>query len=77
MVFEMNGSYVEIQVNMDTMLKIKNGEGHAIYEEIRAIQGKASAEKRPMTKSETNQVSKLSDRSMQLYSSAWDAMTKS
>ena len=77
MVFEVKGSYVEVQVNMKSMLEVKHGEGHAVYEEVRTIIGKASGEKRPMTKTEVNQVAKLNARSKQLYSAAWDSMMKS
>ena len=77
MVFEVKGSYVEVQVNMKLMLEVKHGEGHAVYEEVRTIIGKASGEKRPMTKTEVNQVAKLNARSKQLYSAAWESMIKS
>ena len=77
MVFEVKGSYVEVQVNMKSMLEVKHGEGHAVYEEVRTIIGKATGEKRPMTKTEVNQVAKLNARSKQLYSAAWDSMMKS
>ena len=77
MVFEVKGSYVEVQVNMKSMLEVKHGEGHAVYEEVRTIIGKASGEKRPMTKTEVNQVAKLNARSKQLYSAAWESMIKS
>ena len=77
MVFQVKGSYVEVQLNMKPMLEVKYGEGHAVYEEVRTIVGKAAGEKRPMTKTEVNQVAKLNARSKQLYSAAWDSMMKS
>ena len=77
MVFQVNGSFVEVQVNMKEMLDVKHGEGHALYEEIRTIESKAKIEKRPMTKAEVNQIEKLSTRSFQLYESAWESMIKS
>ena len=77
MVFEVKGSFVEVQINMKEMLDVKHGEGHALYEEIRTIESKAKTEKRPMTKAESNQIEKLSARSRQLYASAWESMINS
>ena len=75
MVFKMDGSYIEVQVNMKPMLDVKYGEGHKIYEEVREMEGKAKKEKRPLTKDEVNRITKLNARSKQLYSAAWEEMT--
>lgn len=75
MVFKMNGSYIEVQVNMKPMLNVKYGEGHKIYEEVREMEGKAKKEKRSLTKNEVNRITKLNARSKQLYSAAWEEMT--
>lgn len=75
MVFKMDGSYIEVQVNMKPMLDVKYGEGHKIYEEVREMEGKAKKEKRSLTKDEVNRITKLNARSKQLYSAAWEEMT--
>ena len=77
MVFVVNGSYAEIQVNMEPMLKVKDGKGHELYDQTRTIIGNAEKEERPLTKDEALKVSKLNARSKTLYDAAWEEMIKS
>lgn len=75
MVFEVKGSYMEVQVNMKPMLTVKYGKGHELYEQIRNIEGTALKEKRSLTKAEFNKVTKLNAESKKLYDAAYSEMS--
>jgi len=77
MVFEVKGSYMEVQVNMKPMLDVKYGKGHDIYEKIQKIERKAKKEKRDVSESEEVELSQLKSTSLKLYSDAWESMNKS
>jgi hypothetical protein len=66
-----NGHVVELQVHLEGIMSIKNGEGHALYEQARAIDARAKAEKRPLTTAEWQRVQKLNGQMKQLYDDAF------
>lgn len=67
------GHVAEIQLHTEEILKIKNGRGHALYEESRVIREKAESEKRDLTPDETKQLDKLVREQRKLYNSAYQA----
>jgi hypothetical protein len=59
-----------MQFHLDEVMRVKNGPGHALYEEIRSIKAKALREKRPRTIAEQNQIHAAREKSRQLYDEA-------
>jgi hypothetical protein len=66
-----NGHVVELQVHLEGIMSIKNGQGHALYEQARAIDARAKAEKRPLTTAEWQRVQDLNAQMKQLYDDAF------
>ncbi len=66
-----NGHVVEMQLHLASILNVKNGEGHKLYELERKIQAKAAAEKRSLNPEETIEVAKLQTRAKELYDEAF------
>jgi type VI secretion system secreted protein VgrG len=69
------GHVCEIQLHSNQILEVKSGEGHAIYEEMRTIEGGAKKDKRPLTAKEKGRVEELSTRSEEVYGNAYKNFT--
>lgn len=65
-----NGHVVEIQLHLDSIIKVKNGKGHSLYEQQRAIEASAKAERRGLTANEKDEIRQLSDEMESLYDEA-------
>lgn len=67
-----NGHVVEMQLHLEGVLRIKEGEGHAIYEQVRSITAKAKIEKRAQTAAELAEIEALNARMKKLYDDAFE-----
>lgn len=67
-----NGHIVEVQLHLKAILDVKNGPGHPLYEEIRAIDARAKMENRPLTASEKEQRQALVTEMTALYDEAYE-----
>jgi Bacterial toxin 3 len=67
-----NGHVVELQLHLQGIMTIKNGEGHALYEQVRTIDARVHAEKRAHTTSERQQITELNARMKKLYDDAFE-----
>jgi hypothetical protein len=67
-----NGHVVELQLHLAGIIKIKNGQGHALYEEIRSIEARAKVAGRHTTPGEQAQVKELTAKMKQLYDDAFE-----
>jgi len=65
------GMVCELQVNVKSMIKAKQGPGHKMYEEARGIEAKAKLEGRNMTPAEQKQMQDLNGKMTKLYADAW------
>jgi hypothetical protein len=66
-----NGHVVEMQLHLEGIMSIKNGEGHAIYEQARAIEAELTSAKRPPTADEVARITALNARMKNLYDDAF------
>ncbi|RMG43363.1 MAG: hypothetical protein D6719_03940 [Candidatus Dadabacteria bacterium] len=64
------GHVAELQLHLNSILEVKNGEGHRLYEDMRAIFTKANDEGRTLTEEEEKRVKKLSIKMRGLYDNA-------
>jgi hypothetical protein len=72
-----NGHVVEMQLHVEQILAVKNGEGHKLYEETRSIEANATRENRPLSEQEKNQVDAANGKAKSLYDSAFtDSVTE-
>ncbi|MCS6911720.1 MAG: hypothetical protein NZ890_00590, partial [Myxococcota bacterium] len=71
-----NGHIVEVQLHLKSILEVKNGEGHHLYEQIRSIEAKAKTEQRALTPEEAQTVAQLKERMQRLYDEAFASSTK-
>lgn len=62
----------EIQFHLRQIIHIKNTVGHALYEDVRTIEGKAKAENRELTPEEIEQVADLKARMTAVYNEAFE-----
>jgi hypothetical protein len=67
-----NGHLVEMQLHLKAILDVKNGPGHKLYEQIRAIEARAKVEHRDLTPAESRQIADLKDESQELYDNAYE-----
>jgi hypothetical protein len=68
-----NGHIVEVQLHLKAILDVKNGPGHPLYEEIRAIDARAKLENRPRTATEDARREELVKEMSALYDQAYEA----
>lgn len=61
----------EIQLHLDAISTVKNGDEHAIYEEIQKIERNAADQSRELSEFEVAQINKLRTTSKTLYHNAW------
>ncbi|WIH21426.1 phosphoribosylglycinamide formyltransferase [Photobacterium damselae] len=61
----------EVQLHLDEIATIKNGEEHKIYEQIQKIERTAQTEARPFNDIEQTKIKKLRSISQQMYQDAW------
>jgi len=67
-----NGHIVEIQLHLKAILAVKNGPGHALYEQIRTIDALAKAEGRKPTPTEMAKRARLVAEMTALYDQAFE-----
>lgn len=68
-----NGHIVEIQLHLDAIMTIKNGRGHALYEQQRAIEAKSKAAGRKPTPAEDAEIETLGREMKKLYDQAFQS----
>ena len=66
-----NGHIVEVQLHLRAILEVKNGPGHALYEQVRSIDARAQTEGRPLTPDETSRRAQLVEEMTGLYDAAF------
>jgi hypothetical protein len=66
-----NGHIVEVQLHLRSVMEVKNGAGHKLYEESRSIYAKAKMEGRELTPQEQATVTRLEQQQKQLYDDAY------
>jgi hypothetical protein len=66
-----NGHIVEVQLHVRSVMEVKNGAGHKLYEESRSIYAKAKTENRPLTAQEAETAGRLEQQQKQLYDDAY------
>jgi len=75
MVFKVNGSYAEVQINLPQMLKAKD-KCHKYYEIVRKVVEDAESENRDLTKEESMQVDFYNAKQKEIYEAAWQDILK-
>jgi hypothetical protein len=65
-----NGHIAEMQFHLDEIMRVKNGPGHALYEEIRSTRAAAFRENRPHTAAELQKIEAAQEKSRKLYDDA-------
>ena len=70
-----NGHIAEVQLHLRSVLDVKNGPGHKLYEEARSIKALASKEGRDLTAAETKRIAEIADESKKLYGDAFEVGT--
>jgi hypothetical protein len=70
-----NGHIVEVQLHLRSVMEVKNGAGHKLYEESRGIYAKAKMEGRELTPQEQTTVTRLEQQQKQLYDDAYQKAT--
>lgn len=66
-----NGHIVEMQLHLRSILEVKNGIGHQLYEQIRSIEALAKKEGRDLTPLEDNQIRDLKSQMVRVYNEAF------
>lgn len=66
-----NGHVCELQLHLKQILEVKNGPGHALYEEIRAIEAVAKNADKPMDAKQALRIADLTMKSKKLYDTAF------
>jgi hypothetical protein len=66
-----NEHIAEMQLHLNSIIAVKEGKGHDLYEQVRKIQAQAVAENRPLTAAELNQIERLTEESALLYNEAF------
>ncbi|MCW8328562.1 phosphoribosylglycinamide formyltransferase [Photobacterium sp. SDRW27] len=61
----------EVQIHLDAISAVKNGEEHKIYEQIQGIERQGLVQNRPLTEFETAKIAQLRAVSKNLYQDAW------
>jgi hypothetical protein len=71
-----NGHICELQVQLESIQQVKEGDGHKFYDQIRKIRDKAKIEKRDLTPEEKQQVAKFTAQMKGKYDDAYAASAK-
>ena len=66
-----NGHVVEMQLHLRSILEVKNGIGHELYEKVRSIKALAQTENRPLTRLEIEQIRESELEMERLYERAF------
>jgi hypothetical protein len=66
-----SGYVVELQLHLNSLMEVKNGSGHRLYEEVRALWSRAEREGRSLTLEEQSQVAELNSQARALYEAAY------
>jgi hypothetical protein len=72
-----NGHVVEMQLHLAGIMKVKNGPGHALYEQARSIRARAKTAGRPPTAAEAAQIKDLEAQMKKLYDDAFELANRS
>lgn len=75
LVFKVNGSYAEVQINLPEMLEAKH-EAHEYYVRNAGIELKAKQENRALTAKERKEVDSNIAKQLAAYNSAWQSITR-
>ena len=67
-----NGHVVEMQLHLRSILEVKNGIGHELYERVRSIKALAKSENRPLTSFEIEQIRESELEMEKLYEQAFE-----
>ena len=68
-----SGHVAEIQLHLKPVLDVKNGVGHALYEEVRAIEAAAVKANRPLTAAELGKLDELRAQARLVYDRAFES----
>ena len=71
-----SGLIAEIQLHLEAIAEIKNGEEHDIYEAIQKIERISIIERRELDDIEKMQIKRLQNKSQALYAKAWQTYTQ-
>jgi hypothetical protein len=71
-----NGHICELQVQLESIQQVKEGDGHKLYDQIRKFKDKAKLEKRDLTAEEKQQVAKLTAQMKGRYDDAYASAEK-
>jgi hypothetical protein len=66
-----NGHIVEVQLHLKSILEVKGGRGHEIYERTRSLEADAQTQGRDLTDSELAEIQTLRAESEQIYGEAF------
>lgn len=66
-----NGVVAELQINTLAMMEAKQGQGHKLYEQERAVYARAAREGRPLNSQERRRIEELTTQASQLYGQAF------
>jgi hypothetical protein len=67
-----NGHIVEVQLHLRSVMEVKNGAGHKLYEESRKIDAQAKIENRPLTSQERAKRQQLKQQQKLIYDRAYE-----
>jgi len=73
---KINGHVCELQLHLKQIMEVKQGKGHELYEQSRAIEAKAQIEGRDLTAEEAAQIKAIEAEAKKLYDAAFDSATK-
>jgi len=65
-----NGHIVEMQLHLDSVLRVKDSVGHALYSEVREIEAAAVRANRPLTAAELQRIREATEQARRLYDQA-------
>jgi len=66
-----NGHIVEMQLHLESILKVKDGMGHALYEQERSILAEIASAGRPPTAAENARLAEIRKKAKALYDDAY------
>lgn len=67
-----DGFQTELQFNTPSMMEVKQGEGHKLYEQEREVYADAARRGLPLSAAERQNVQQLRQRQTELYTAAWE-----
>ena len=68
-----DGHIAELQINLKAMIKVKEGQGHKLYEQHRSIVANAQRAGRALTPQEQGTLKTINEQMAQVYDAAWKA----